>query len=94
MAAIPGSTVRRSLTHLLPRWLPESALELMDSQEIATGILSLTAPVIVIWDKSDRREMARFVNEYTADQNSFQRVSDAAVTYGGRSDFYGMSTTW
>jgi 6-methylsalicylate decarboxylase len=52
---------------VLPRWSPESAIDLMDSQEIATGILSLTAPGIVGWDKSDRREMARRVNEYTAD---------------------------
>ena len=39
---------------------------MMDSQEIASGIPSLTAPGIVGWDKSDRREMARRVNEYTA----------------------------
>jgi predicted TIM-barrel fold metal-dependent hydrolase len=52
---------------VLPRWSPESAVDLMDSQEIATGILSLTAPGIVGWDKSGRREMARRVNEYTAD---------------------------
>ena len=39
----------------------------MDSQAIATGILSLTAPSVVRWDKSERREMARRVNEYTAD---------------------------
>jgi predicted TIM-barrel fold metal-dependent hydrolase len=56
----PSSTV-------LPQWSPESAIDLMDSQEIATGILSLTAPGIVSWDKSERREMARRVNEYTAD---------------------------
>jgi len=39
----------------------------MDSQEIATGILSLTAPSIVRWDKGERREMALRVNEHTAD---------------------------
>jgi aminocarboxymuconate-semialdehyde decarboxylase len=38
----------------------------MDFQEIATGILSLTAPGVVGWDSSGRREMARRVNEYTA----------------------------
>src|SRR5260221_4203942 len=38
----------------------------MDSQEIATGILSLTAPSVVRWDKSERRDRARRVNEYTA----------------------------
>ena len=52
---------------VLPRWSPEHAIDLMDSQEIATGILSLTAPGIVGWNESDRREMARRVNEYTAD---------------------------
>jgi predicted TIM-barrel fold metal-dependent hydrolase len=51
---------------VLPRWSPESAIDLMDSQEIATGILSLTAPGIVGWDQSERREIARRVNEYTA----------------------------
>jgi predicted TIM-barrel fold metal-dependent hydrolase len=52
---------------VLPQWSPESAIDLMDSQEIATGILSLTAPGIVGWKKDERREMARRVNEYTAD---------------------------
>jgi 6-methylsalicylate decarboxylase len=56
----PSSTV-------LPQWSPEDAIDLMDSQEIATGILSLTAPGIVGWDQRARREMARRVNEYTAD---------------------------
>jgi predicted TIM-barrel fold metal-dependent hydrolase len=56
----PRSTV-------LPQWSPEVAIDLMDSQEIAIGILSLTAPGIVGWDKSERRKMARRVNEYTAD---------------------------
>ena len=56
----PGSAV-------LPQWSPESAIDMMDSQEIAVGILSLTAPGIVGWNKSERREMARRVNEYTAD---------------------------
>jgi 6-methylsalicylate decarboxylase len=52
---------------LLPQWSPQSAIDLMDSQEIAVGILSLTAPGIVGWDKCDRPDMARPVNEYTAD---------------------------
>jgi predicted TIM-barrel fold metal-dependent hydrolase len=56
----PSSTV-------LPQWSPESAIDFMDSQEIATGILSLTAPGIVGWGKSERRKMARRINEYTAD---------------------------
>lgn len=59
-SSAPSNTV-------LPQWSPENAIDLMDSQEIATGILLLTAPGIVGWEKSDRREMARRVNEYTAD---------------------------
>src|SRR5260221_2804144 len=52
---------------VIPPWSPESAIDSMDSQEIATGILSLTAPSVVRWDKRERRDMARRVNEYTAD---------------------------
>jgi predicted TIM-barrel fold metal-dependent hydrolase len=52
---------------VIPEWSPDSAIGFMDSQEIATGILSLTAPSVVGWDKSERRRMARRVNEYTAD---------------------------
>jgi predicted TIM-barrel fold metal-dependent hydrolase len=52
---------------VIPPWSPESAIDSMDSQEIATGILSLAAPSVVRWDKSERRDMARRVNEYTAD---------------------------
>jgi aminocarboxymuconate-semialdehyde decarboxylase len=33
-----------SLSTILPQWSPESAIDLMHSQKIATGILSLTAP--------------------------------------------------
>jgi aminocarboxymuconate-semialdehyde decarboxylase len=52
---------------VIPEWSPDSAIGFMDSQQIATGILSLTAPSVVGWDKSERRRMARRVNEYTAD---------------------------
>src|SRR5580700_3809953 len=52
---------------VVPQWSPESAIDFMDSQAIATGILSLTAPSVVRWEKSERREMARRVNEYAAD---------------------------
>jgi aminocarboxymuconate-semialdehyde decarboxylase len=50
-----------------PHWSPESAIAFMDSQQIATGILSLTAPSVVRWQKNERREMGRRVNEYTAE---------------------------
>lgn len=51
---------------VVPNWSPDQAIAFMDSQEIATGMLSLTAPGVVRWYKSQRREMARRVNEYTA----------------------------
>lgn len=52
---------------VIPQWSPARAIDFMDSQEVATGILSLTAPSVVGWDQSERRDMARRVNEYTAD---------------------------
>jgi 6-methylsalicylate decarboxylase len=52
---------------VIPQWSPQSAIDMMDSQEVATGILSLTAPGVTRWYKIERREMARRVNEYTAD---------------------------
>lgn len=39
----------------------------MDANGIATSVLSLTAPSVVGWAGRERREMARRVNEYTAD---------------------------
>src|ERR1700728_4178688 len=50
----------------MPRWSPELAVEFMDSQQIATGILSLTLPSVTGWAAAERRDMARRVNEYTA----------------------------
>ena len=52
---------------VIPQWSPQSAIDMMDSQEIAAAILSLTAPGVARWYKMERREMARRVNEYTAD---------------------------
>ncbi|MBM7327999.1 amidohydrolase [Agrobacterium sp. S2] len=49
-----------------PKWSPESAIEFMDSQKIATGVLSLTAPSVVGWKPDERRDMAHRVNDYTA----------------------------
>ena len=49
-----------------PDWSWERAIEFMDSLEIATGILSLTAPGVSGWPPSERPAMARRVNEYTA----------------------------
>ena len=49
-----------------PAWTPESAIAFMDSQQIETGVLSLTAPSVQGWSGSKKRDMARRVNEYTA----------------------------
>ncbi|MEW2131281.1 amidohydrolase family protein [Streptomyces sp. NPDC005435] len=50
-----------------PAWSPEAHLAYMDDQQIATSVLSLTAPSVVGWEGEERREMARRVNEYVAD---------------------------
>jgi len=52
---------------ITPDWSPQSALDFMDSQQIATGILSVSTPSVVGWAQTERREMARRINEYTAD---------------------------
>jgi DNA-binding winged helix-turn-helix (wHTH) protein len=52
---------------VLPSWSPDSAIDFMDSQQIAAAILSLTAPGITGWDNGGRREMARRINEFTVD---------------------------
>ncbi|MCD5328629.1 amidohydrolase family protein [Chromobacterium piscinae] len=49
-----------------PEWSPQSAIAFMDSQGIATGVLSLTAPGVQGWSGQSKRDMARRVNEYTA----------------------------
>src|ERR1700693_6496624 len=51
----------------MPKWSPELAIDYMDSHEIGTGILSLSSPSVVGWNGKERCEMARRVNEYTAD---------------------------
>ncbi|HHD7495691.1 TPA: amidohydrolase family protein [Klebsiella oxytoca] len=50
-----------------PKWSPQSALDFMDSQQIQTGVLSLTAPGVTGWKDKSAVDMARRVNEYTAD---------------------------
>jgi predicted TIM-barrel fold metal-dependent hydrolase len=47
-------------------WTPQGAIDVMDSLQIATGILSLPAPSVTGWRGSERRHIARRVNEYTA----------------------------
>ncbi|RQZ38017.1 2-hydroxy-1-naphthoic acid nonoxidative decarboxylase [Burkholderia sp. Bp9090] len=49
-----------------PTWSPEAALAFMDSLEIQTSVLSLTAPGVQGWNGQAKRDMARQVNEYVA----------------------------
>jgi len=51
---------------VIPDWSPQRALDFMDSQAIQMGVLSLTAPSVTGWYKVQRRDMARRVNDYTA----------------------------
>ncbi|MGW4399046.1 amidohydrolase family protein [Amycolatopsis nivea] len=51
----------------LPPWTPDDHLKFMDANGIATSVLSLTAPSVTGWTGPARREMARRVNEYTAE---------------------------
>ncbi len=60
-----------------PDWSPERAIEMMDAQEIATGILSLSTPSVVGWAGDARRAIARRVNEYVAEV-----VKDRADRFG------------
>ncbi len=55
---------------ILPEWSSEAHLRLMDDNQIATSILSLTAPSVVGWEGQERRDIARRVNEYVADLGS------------------------
>lgn len=50
-----------------PQWSPESAIEMMDSLQIALGVLSVSTPSVVGWPQRKRREMARRINEYVAE---------------------------
>ncbi len=56
----------------LPRWSPEGALAMMDEQEIATGVLSLSTPGVHFGaadfgKHTEARELAARVNEAHAD---------------------------
>lgn len=51
----------------LPQWSAEAHLRYKDDQQIATSILSLTAPSVAGWAGQERRDIARKINEYTAE---------------------------
>jgi 6-methylsalicylate decarboxylase len=50
-----------------PAWSADTSLAFMDGQRIATAVLSLTAPSVTGWETASRREMARRVNEFSAE---------------------------
>jgi len=49
-----------------PAWSPDASLAFMDDQQIATAVLSLTAPGVTGWQGPARRNMARRANEFAA----------------------------
>lgn len=51
----------------IPEWSADSALELMENARIATAILSVSTPGTHLGDNVEAREMARSVNEFTAE---------------------------
>ena len=57
----------RQSRHRPPGWTPEAAIDWMDANGIATGILSLTAPGFEGWSDDELRPASRRVNDYTAD---------------------------
>ncbi|MFH9426519.1 amidohydrolase family protein [Streptomyces sp. NPDC017529] len=61
----------------IPDWSPKSAVAMMDQQEIATGILSVTAPGVHLGDDAQARDLARAVNEYGAEV-----VKDTPARFG------------
>lgn len=48
-------------------WTPDKAIEFMDSLQIKTGILSVTNPSVGGWKGQEKLDMARKINEYSAD---------------------------
>ena len=53
--------------HRPPPWAPETALAFMDSRQVRTGVLSLTAPGLSAWSEAERGSVARRINEYVAE---------------------------
>lgn len=50
-----------------PGWSTAAHLRFMDHNQIATSVLSLTAPSVVGWEGQQRRDLARKINEYVAE---------------------------
>ncbi|MFF4749172.1 amidohydrolase family protein [Streptomyces sp. NPDC002514] len=52
----------------VPAWSTADAIAMMDRQNIATGVLSVTSPGVHLGDDAEARALARAVNEYGAEQ--------------------------
>jgi predicted TIM-barrel fold metal-dependent hydrolase len=50
----------------IPEWTVDTALELMDGANVATGILSVSTPGVHLGDDAEARDKAREVNEFAA----------------------------
>jgi 6-methylsalicylate decarboxylase len=50
----------------IPQWSVDGALDLMDAEGTATGILSVSTPGVHLGDNGEARKMARAVNEFSA----------------------------
>lgn len=50
----------------IPGWSADAHLKFMDENQIATSVLSLTAPSVTGWHGQQRIDLARKVNEYVA----------------------------
>ncbi len=61
-----------------PEWTPDTAIAMMDAQDIQTGILSLSAPGVHFGDDAAATELARTCNEYSA-----RVIQDDPVRFGG-----------
>lgn len=53
--------------HRIPQWSAPAAIASMETQGIATALLSLSVPGVGPWPENERAEAARQVNAYTAD---------------------------
>ncbi len=49
-----------------PKWAPAAAIDMMDAQDIATGVLSISTPGVHFGDDNAAASLARACNEYSA----------------------------
>lgn len=67
----------------IPQWTADAALALMDSQGIASSVLSVSTPGVHLGNDADARRMAREVNDFSA---------DVVASHPGRFGFFATLT--